>query len=421
MQRDAETEFRTQNVVVLMQKGDFMQCFDPDPDERKNLARRVARALNSTLTRTNKSQDPGPANPFMVGFPTAAKHKNVPVLLMHQYTVVWVEQVWCPVLKKVVGRKRTRVYTPGTFYDESVDESNESSEAPCVTAMIAVSSTCLRLATYNACTGAVALFALDSTEQLVWFAHVHRSRELVVPADCPEAVIEPFGNLAVRRRTPQRDFFSGPVQTQTLRAVYTDAQIEDMDASFVPVVALLVQFVHHVCGVDREDVGFPSRDPASCDRMEFFGRAVLDLNMDLLFKKLDFTKTAMGRRHLRTLVMSPMTDPESIRADLDAVARCLVDSASLRNVRSALGLLPDPTRQLRRVIKSPEGPKVLELWDTMSKMQSIADQASSFLQDTVPARNRFRFDADTVFNGTFDRTRDPWFVRRGHDERFDAL
>jgi len=104
-------------TVVLLMKGSFYEAYST---HTVGQAHSVAKLLNIVLTKENKSiETVSDKNPYMTGFPVGAFGKYIKVFMQEQYTVITLDQD----PNNVSDRSKSRVYSPGTYFDESTPDS----------------------------------------------------------------------------------------------------------------------------------------------------------------------------------------------------------------------------------------------------------------------------------------------------------
>jgi len=130
-----------QNVVILILKGKFYECyeyisnldgelimiegnaqlkFNQENNESLGKAVQISRLLNMKLTSTDKSKPHSIQNPLMVGFPPPNYTHHRDVILMHGYTVVRIDQKEGG--GKEVQREVTEISSPGTQLDTPIQD-----------------------------------------------------------------------------------------------------------------------------------------------------------------------------------------------------------------------------------------------------------------------------------------------------------
>ena len=101
-------------AVVFMQVGGFFEMYSTKTKGR-NLEE-LGDILNLKYTKKNNSiDDVSTKNPYMVGFPIAAVHKYIKMLMDEGYTVVLIEQTTSPPNPK---REITNIYSAGTYIND---------------------------------------------------------------------------------------------------------------------------------------------------------------------------------------------------------------------------------------------------------------------------------------------------------------
>ena len=106
-----------EKTVVLMQIGSFFEAYSYDTHGR---ASEVSSVCNMILTSKNKKESISLHNPHMCGMPTQSIQRYVGVLCKNGFTVVLVEQCDGDPTKRSVAN----IYSPGTFIDETSDDTS---------------------------------------------------------------------------------------------------------------------------------------------------------------------------------------------------------------------------------------------------------------------------------------------------------
>ena len=325
-QRDAEAEFGP-NAVVLMEVGSFMECY---ATETFGQAKRVASALNMTVTRKNKKFPVSDSNPYLVGFPNTAHEKNVPVLLAAGLTVIWLTQQADDCTK----RQRTRVLTQGTY----APLSEEGYHVCCVSPG--------RVVAIDTSVGKVSLYSGDD---LRWFRDTYNPVEtLLLEPVKPEtrelfaSSWQPFNN--------GNDYQDTVVRQAVIARAYTDTK--DIPEAFLVPLAKLLDFVWacHPKALDHLEHPRLVRQ----DRMSLHNNLIPQLELTktprgpgLVTKMNRYAKTAMGRRALQRRLLCPFTEPEDIQRELDNVTEWLKKDFTAE--QRILDRVPDMERALNQL------------------------------------------------------------------------
>lgn len=344
-QRNAVLEYG-ENAVVLIRKGSFYEAYQY---KQQGIAHKVAKVLNMLATMSNKNKTLSDNNPVMVGFPFHASEKNIPVLVANDITVVLVEQVWDN--KRIVDRRQTRVFTPGTYV-----ECVQTDDAHYICALQALTSALFEVAVMDATIGSVELLTLTSVEDLHWFLAVYNPKEtlLIGPMEL-KATIAPEGS---GRIVYDKKYLDKTLQRSIVDDVYPDAlalSAADIPEASLSPLACLLQFVsvcHHSA---LRNIEYPKTDMFKANRLSLHNNAVTQLNLlasnngNGLFGALNRTCTAMGRRALKTELLNPMTVSVEIERKYDEVDSLLKNEKRLSQLTETLSQLPDLERLFKRM------------------------------------------------------------------------
>lgn len=330
-QRDAEAQFGP-NAVVMMEIGSFMECY---ATETFGQAKRVASALNMTVTRKNKKFPVSDSNPYMMGFPNTAHEKNVPVLLAAGLTVIWLTQT---VQDKTICRQRTRVLTPGTY----APLSEEGYHVCCVSSngvVVAIDTS----------VGKVSLY---SGGDLCWFRDTYNPVETLL-VDCSEETRDLFKGSA-QQFDNGNNYHDKVIRQAVIARAYADTT--DIPEVFLVPLTKLLDFVWSCHPKALEHLEHPRM--VRQDRVSLHNNLIPQLELvksqrgpGLIFKLNQYAKTSMGRRALKRRLLCPFTEPEDIRRELDQVACWLKRDFTEEQI--ILECVPDMERALNQLLISP--------------------------------------------------------------------
>jgi DNA mismatch repair protein MutS len=351
------------DALLFFRMGDFYEMFYED-------AVTASRELQITLTSRDKERSVP-----MCGVPYHAAETYLTRLLRKGFKVAVCEQMEDPKLaKKIVRREVTRVYTPGTALDATLDQGRNN-----------------YLAAIRVRTDAAALALLDlSTGEFVAMEQAGR------------------GALAAMLDELQK---AQPSEVLLDAAMPADAAAE-LDAALEPTVARTkidpwawepqhaIALVERQLGVQSlEGFGLAEHGAAACaagaivhyvqatqkmeavplDTLRFVERTrglqmdqVTVRNLELveplvagqdqkttLWRTLDQCVTAMGKRLLRTTILRPLSDAETIEARYEAVQEATEDLIRRETIRESMRGILDLERLLARVTLDSAGPRDL--------------------------------------------------------------
>ena len=338
-------------TVLLFRMGDFYELFDEDAEQ-------VAPRLGLTVTSREKNTDhPLP----MAGFPWHALEGNVRKLLAlgHKVTVAEQEETVRPG-EKLLCRVVTRVYTPGSIYEESLLEPTAEARL----AALVVERDRLGLAVLDSSTGIATAREVagpraweqvaddllrEGVAELVLTPRVASRPEVrEVLAAVDELCISVHGATAGR---------AAEALSQALGGVdpgYLDLDARPLARRAVGVAVDYLQHMHVGSEVRLQDVRFHEQagvlelDRTTLRNLELIRTA--DGSSDgTLLSVMDETCTAMGRRSLRAWLLAPLLDLATIKARSAAVGTLVAGARPLRELREALALMHDLERLASRL------------------------------------------------------------------------
>ena len=345
MEQHAEIKAAHPQSVLFFRMGDFYELFHED-------AHVGAEVLGLTLTARDKSS--GTPIP-MAGFPWHQLEEQVRTMLSSGRTVAVAEQEdelreGATLLERVV----TRVYTPGSLYEEGLlqDErasllagvvEREGQVGLCLLDAAASTATCMQ---YNG----EERWSMLTDELLRW-----SPSEVVLRPNL--AGTEAFLRLIAELRgvvVSQHDGRRKRGRERLMRALgVADLGHLDLDGSDIALEAagLATDYLSTVLHADVE--------LADLEVAHQHGAMVLDRttlrNLEItqtlagehegsLVAAVGRCRTAMGRRRLRAWLLRPLTDLDAIHARQDAVASLSRSSRRLDGVRTALTGMRDLER-----------------------------------------------------------------------------
>jgi DNA mismatch repair protein MutS len=389
------------NALLFFRLGDFYELFFDD-------AILAARELQITLTSRNKEK--GVDIP-MCGVPYHAAEGYIAKLIRRGFKVAVCEQVEDPRLaKKLVRREVTRVVTPGTAADSSLnaEENNFLAAVAAVGDRVGFAALDLSTGEFRATEFAGESAGRRIQEELEQL----RPKEILYGSLAPlleqagggAAGIPPRLNSATGGAAPG----SAPV-ARVSSLGWAETPLDDW--IFAPDHAIPL-LENHFGVLSLEGFGLAGKRAAASaagailyyirstqrgsldhvDRIGFYERqnclvldAVTVRNLELieplfagtdagvtLFRCLDATVTPMGKRLLRTWMLRPSVDLGEINGRLDAVAAQLKDSVRREELRRSLEGILDLERLLSRVTLETANPRdVLALAASLARLPRV--------------------------------------------------
>src|SRR6266852_6277925 len=386
------------NALLFFRLGDFYELFFDD-------AVLAARELQITLTSRNKEK--GVAIP-MCGVPYHAAEGYISKLIRRGFKVAVCEQVEdARLATKLVRREVTRVVTPGTAADSSLNAEENNFLAAVATVGDRVGFAALDLSTgeFRATEFAGELAGRRIQEELEQL----RPKEMLYGSSAP--LLERLGSFVApdgRVARPHTDTGTAPL-ARVSGSGWAETPLDDW--IFAPDHAIPL-LENHFGVLSLEGFGLAGKPAAASaagailyyirstqrgtldhvDRIGFYERqnclvldAVTVRNLELieplfagtdagvtLFRSIDCAVTPMGKRLLRAWLLRPSLDLGEINARLDAVEAGVKDIVAREELRRALDGVLDLERLLSRVTLETANPRdVLALAASLAKIPAI--------------------------------------------------
>ncbi|MDA8672963.1 DNA mismatch repair protein MutS [Candidatus Poseidoniales archaeon] len=373
---DQFTDIKTEHPdsVLFFRMGDFYELFHED-------AVTGSEVLGLALTSRDKKAD----KPIkMAGFPWHALEDNIRTMLKagHKVTVAEQEQELregAKLLERVV----TRVYTPGSLYEESLLGTEERS----LLLSICLGKSSIGIGIIDASTGQAWASNLDGDDRfsraldevLRW-----RPTEIVVaPKDADDATLRAlFTHLD--GVTISQHKASEAKRRDRLTKVLKVADLGHIDLDDAPLAIAAAGLAADYLASMHLTEEVPLRD---LEVVEENAHLVLDQttlrNLELtstlageyegsLLSTMNACRSAMGRRLLKTWILRPLADLNAIAARHDAVATLSRSARRLDGLREALRGLRDMERLATQLAYNrSNGRDLLAVADALERMPAI--------------------------------------------------
>ena len=381
MQQYHSVKSRYPHALLLFRLGDFYELFYED-------AIIAARELQITLTSRNREK--GQPIP-MCGVPYHAVDAYLARLIRAGFKVAICEQMEQPGPgKKLVRREVSRVITPGTATDVSVLDARENNFLAAASHNVAQSTIGLALVDLSTgeflateFTGALAEESLRDELQLL------RPRETLLPRPqqlfetAKTSLLDGAGGVETRLEDWifQRDYAERILREQFGVAALTGFGLDDHSQA-QSAAGAIIHYLRENAARGEGDVAPSVEALRHIDRIRYYQQhdtLVLDpvsvRNLELLspifteetkstgpttlIAALDSTVTGMGARLLRSWMLRPLIDPDSISARLEAVEHLLKQTVVRGEIRKELRGIQDLERLTSRITLGLATPREL--------------------------------------------------------------
>src|ERR1039458_5731531 len=401
------------NALLFFRLGDFYELFFDD-------AVLAARELQITLTSRNKEK--GVAIP-MCGVPYHAAEGYISKLIRRGFKVAVCEQVEDPRLAKtLVRREVTRVVTPGTAADSSLnaEENNFLAAVATVGARDWFAALDFPTGDFRATEFGGEPAGRRIQEELEQL----RPREILYGSSAPLFEKRSSGAAGVLAR-PAAEHSTTTTPTAPTRSTSGLAETPLDDWIFAPDHAIPL-LENHFGVLSLEGFGLAGKRAAASaagailyyirstqrgtldhvDRIGFYERqnclvldAVTVRNLELieplfagtdagvtLFRCLDATVTPMGKRLLRTWMLRPSLDRAEIEGRLDSVEVQVKDTVRREELRRSLDGILDLERLLSRVTLETANPRdVLALAASLARIPKVRTALAELSESQPPS------------------------------------
>ncbi|MDX1765050.1 MAG: DNA mismatch repair protein MutS, partial [bacterium] len=412
------TQIKSQypDAILFFRMGDFYEMFNED-------AKVASRALQISLTKRGKSD--GMDIP-LCGFPYHAAEPYIAKLIRQGYKVAVCEQVEDPKKAKgIVKREVIRVVTPGTVLDEGMQEAREN----LYVASFVQSAGGVGLALIDLTTGEFLLSETDRgdlEEYLLARFGTFEPREVVVPEEMRtsqllEAAVHDFPNLAVQYMDGWT--FETAEATRKLTEHFETSTLDGFGCGdarrAIAAAGGLLRYVEetqkgslpHLRGLRLlRDGDRMFLDGATIRNLELVRSSLDGTKRGSLLQVLDRTRTAMGGRTLRNLILNPLRQREEILNRQEAVAELwqggslhqeieehlaqvydlerLIGRITLRiaNARDLLALASSlkPLPRLRELMSGLAAPLLADLKNRLDDLQDVRGCIGQAIHDDPP-------------------------------------
>ncbi|MDP6906657.1 MAG: DNA mismatch repair protein MutS [Candidatus Thalassarchaeaceae archaeon] len=432
LEQYAEIKAEHSDTVLFFRMGDFYEMFYDD-------AVVASEVLGITLTSRDKNSDsPVP----MAGVPWHSVEGYLQRMLRAGYKVTLCEQAEeLRPGEKILRRVVTRVYTPGSLYEEELIGEDGSA----LLASLVLKGDSLGIAVIDPSSGRASSteyegpgrFERMRDEILRW-----NPREIVMSGrdakhdDIMRIFREIDGLLLSIHDLPSKG------RLETLRKVLQLSDLGSLDLDSRPLAmeaaglaTAYLSKLHLVDAVPLREInlGVDSShmllDQTTLRNLELI-HTLSGEKVGSLMHSIDSTQTWMGRRLLKEWLLRPLMNPSSIAERHSAVSSLVNASRRLREIRASLKAMRDLERLATRLAYNRvNGRDLLAISDCLSRMPSLqailTESEEPLLNNCAEDLTALEPLKESIVNSLFDEQpvliREGGMFRKGYDAKLDSL
>jgi DNA mismatch repair protein MutS len=433
MKQYVKIKEENQDCILFFRLGDFYEMFGDD-------AKTASEELDLVLTTRDRSKENKEDRVPMCGIPYHSSEAYIARLISKGYKVAICEQLEDPALAKgLVERDVVRIITPGTLIDTSMlDESR-----PNYLCSIYVDGGGSAVCFCDLSTGEISVTEFPAGG----ISHMINEIASYSPA---EAVL----NSGSAENAPLISFFKNRLQCliQTEDSLFvpdtcrvlTESQFKGSDSVTllsphgICAVGALLGYMNdtqktdlsHISNLRVNSTGtYMEIDVQSMRNLELVSSLRTMEKKGSLLWVLDKTKTAMGRRMIRSWVLHPLLSPSEIKRRQGAVNEFYINAVLTGDMGDTLRQIGDIERLVGKIVYgTANGRDMRTMAQSLSHIPEVirllSTCRSSLLKELYsmdPLADIFRMIDEAVCDEPPFSVREGGIMRPGYNERVDYL
>ncbi len=432
-----EVKKRYPNYILAYRVGDFLEFMYDD-------AVKVSEKIGLTLTRRGSE----PNKYALAGIPYKAKHQ-LKHLIKQGETVVIVDHLEDPTiardLKRLVKRGVTQILSPGTVIDDELLEAKRNNYLVAISktkdifgiAFIDISSGDFFCTEFKGNNGLDDLFSFISRFEPVEAIlpdYLVKDTEFVANLkDICNLTVKEFDHFTFQLDNAKKALLDH-FQTQSLEGY----GIFDIDSAVCSAGALL-SFLSETQKTVLPNITKISQytqkeimhlDSATQRNLEILRSLRDGSEYGTLISVINRTKTPMGNRMMRKLIVQPLLSKEKIETRLEIVGVFKRDTLLRNDVRELLSQIGDVERIISRInyIRTANARNLMNLKDALNVLPSLSHLLGGI--DSVPLQSLLNFhdyssQIKIIENAIVEEPpttiTDGGIIKSGYDSRVDEL
>lgn len=424
-----QTKEEYSDCILFYRLGDFYEMFFDD-------AITVSRELELTLTgRDCGLEERAP----MCGVPFHSADIYISRLVSAGYKVAICEQLEDPKQAKgMVARDVIRVITPGTAVDEAILDEGVNNYL----AVLYYSDNGIGLTAADASTGEVHTTQLINSKYVIDELASYSPREIIVNDEFPEKLsknIEDSLRVKCEMREDVFDHDCDEIVEHQFGRNIADLKLDGKREAVLSICGAL----NYIAYAQKASIDYINKvnvySVTQYMELDFATRRNLEITETMrdkskrgsIFWVLDKTKTAMGRRKLRSWLEKPLLDPVAINKRLLSVKELVDDVMLCDDLSEILNRTYDISRIISRIAVGTVTPKdLLSLKETLLQLPELeyklSDMRSPMFKGLAKKFDMLE-DIASAINEAIDEEkatsiiRDGGMIKRGYNEEADRL
>ncbi|MBQ8830325.1 MAG: DNA mismatch repair protein MutS [Oscillospiraceae bacterium] len=434
MRQYLEIKEKNQDCILFFRLGDFYEMFGED-------AKTASQELDIVLTTRDRNKENPEDRTPMCGVPYHSSEAYIARLIAKGYKVAICEQMEDPATAKgLVERDIVRIITPGTLIETSMLDEGKSNYL-CAVSM-EKGSAAVAFAELSTGEMAVTEFTGDDIGHIMNEIGAYLPAEAVLDAaswECAELRV--FLKERMECMTQKMDaLFDFNKCRELLRNQFKAQMAEDLKLSRSAVMAVgsLLQYMTDTQKTDLSHINtlrinsgeeYMELDLQTLRSLELVASIRAQEKKGSLLWVLDKTKTAMGRRLMRSWVLRPLLSPVHIGRRQAAVKELYDDTVCRGELTEALRQIGDIERLIGKIVYgTANGRDMRALWASLCYVPRVAELIS--VKNSIKLKELAGMDVLEDIRELIDRTidadppfsiREAGFIRPGFNEQVDYL
>lgn len=413
MQQYVMFKRRQPDALILFRMGDFYEMFYDD-------AIKASKILDITLTSRGSNDKKAP----LAGIPYHALSYYLPKLIKENIKVAICEQIEDPKKAKgLVKRDIVRVYTPGTVIENNLLDANENSYIFSI-----IQREDFYLVYGDISVGEIYYSKLNE-DDLFNYIQKYKPKEIILSESLKinTKFLEKLEKSSAYKTYLGDIYFSREYGEKFIKTFHPDLKTAKIKKEFIgPLYALLyyIQKNHFKYASFVKEV--TEIENSKYMKLDYSTVKNLDLvdNKNSLYSTINKTKTKMGSRKLKQMILNPLKKKDLIEARHDFVEKYYNNRSLTLEIREILSRLSDLERLNMKISYSNPNPKdLVALRESLYVLKELSEfQDFEIISENLVKLNKLH---DVLIKGIKEDppaiVREGNVIRKGFDSRLDEL